>query len=398
MYRAANYWKKLEFFMANRLYHIDTQASTALGVAQVLNTNGVNNARFRVRNLHIRFALDVGSAGGGTAIGAGDIGATRIELLWRKTNRPFLNNVEARGLDFYCQREHQPAVGCLAYNTLVNQTIPVAANQTAIFDFKIPVEKLQAADGADYAQMLDEIGQLTIQLPAVLSAGTVTLNTWTTTFFAEGEDYEGAYFAGAQTRIDSLASSAGTTYEALCYGNKLRQIYSYSTNPGTPAVPLTAQTGETSPRVLFDGREVYNYRNLNGGDLAYYASNGWSQAGNFNAFYLTSTPPLLPQQSVICAPYVQLDPTKSIVSMDTVNVAQLTWAARSSATVAQDITFVVETIYPDNSGAALAQRVPGAAFMSAADVSALVSRPGPTGSAASAPIQDKAFLPAKVQM
>ena len=378
--------------MANRLYHIDTQASTALGVAQVLNTNGVNNARFRVRNLHVRFTLDVAGVAGGN-IGAADIGTTRLEMLWRKTNRPFLNNIEARGLDFYCQREHQPAVGCLGYNTLVNQPIPGAtANQTAVFDFKIPIEKIQAADGADYAQMLDEIGQLTIQLPAQLSGGAVTLNTWTTTFFAEGEDYEGAYFAGAQTRVDSLASSAGTTYEALCYGNKLRQIYSYSNNTGADP-----QTGETSPRVLFDGREVYNYRNLNGGDLAYYASNGYSQAGQYNLFYQTATPPNLPQQSIICAPYVQLDPTKSIVSMDTVNVAQLTWAARV-ATPANTISFVVETIYPDNSGAALAQRVPGAAFMSAADVSALVSRPGPTGSAASAPIQDKAFLPAKVQM
>ena len=300
--------------MANRLYHIDTQASTALGVAQVLNTNGVNNARFRVRSLHIRFALDVAGVAGGN-IGAADVGTTRIELLWRKTNRPFLNNLEARGLDFYIQREHQPSVGCLGYNTLTNQAIPAAtANQIAVFDFKIPVEKIQAADGADYAQMLDEIGQLTIQLPAQFTGGAAanTLNTWTTTFFAEGEDYEGAYFAGAQTRVDSLASSAGTTYEALCYGNKLRQIYSYSGNTGA-----NPQTGETSPRVLFDGREVYNYRNLNGGDLPYYASNGWSQAGLYNAFYLTSTPPALPQQSIICAPYVQLDPTKSIVAMDT---------------------------------------------------------------------------------
>ena len=84
--------------------------------------------------------------------------------------------------------------------------------------------------------------------------------------------------------------------------------------------------------------------------------------------------------------------------MDTVNVAQLTWAARASILVAQQITFVVETIYPDGAGAALAQRIPGAAFMNAADISALVSRPGPTGDSSDAPIQDKAFLPAKVQM
>lgn len=381
--------------MANRLYHIDTQASTALGVAQVLNTNGVNNARFRVRNLHLRFALNVTGGGVGGPLGAADIGTTRIELLWRKTNRPFLNNIEARALDFYIQREHQPSIGCLGFNTLVNQVVGAAAVTQCVFDFKIPMEKIQAADGADYAQMLDEIGQLTIQLPAQFTGGAATaaLNTWTTTLFAEGEDWEGSYFAGSQCRVDGLASSAGNTYEALCYGNKLRQIFSYSNNTAA-----SAQTGETSPRVLFDGREVYNYRNLNGGDLPYYASNGWSQQANFNLFYQPAVPPALAQQSIICAPYVQLDPTLSIVAMDTVNVAQLTWAARASVTVAQDITFVVETIYPDGSGAALAQRVPGAAFMNAADVSALVSRPGPNGDSSSAPIQSKAFLPAKVTM
>tara|TARA_R110000822_G_scaffold87563_5_gene203690 strand:+ start:179 stop:1330 length:1152 start_codon:yes stop_codon:yes gene_type:complete len=383
--------------MANRLYHIDTQASTALGVAQVLNTNGVNNARFRVRNLHLRFALNVTGGGAPTTIGAVDAGTTRIELLWRKTNRPFLNNIEARALDFYIQREHQPSVGCIGYNTLTPQNVAAGIATQCVFDFKIPIEKIQAADGADYAQMLDEIGQCTVQLPAALGgANPVALGTWTTTLFAEGEDYEGAYFAGAQTRVDGLASSAGNTYEALCYGNKLRQIYSYSNN--TAAAPAgSPQTGETSPRVLFDGREVYNYRNLNGGDLPYYASNGWSQSGIYNQFYLPSAVGL-PQQSIICAPYVQLDPTLSIIAMDTVNVAQLTWAARASILVAQQITFVVETIYPDGAGAALAQRIPGAAFMNAADISALVSRPGPTGDSSDAPIQDKAFLPAKVQM
>ena len=380
--------------MANRVYHIGTQSSTSLGVTQVLNTNGISNSRMRVRELHIRFDLDVTGVAGG-AIGEADVGTTRIELLWQKTNRPWLNNLEARGLDLYCAREHDPSGGSLSYSVLTDQTTSAAtANEQITFDFAIPVSKIQAKNGEDFAQMLDEIGQLTIQLPTQFTGGAAvnTLNTWTTTFYALGEDYASAYWAGSQCRVDSLASSSGATYEALCYGNKLRQIFSYSTD--TTNDP---QTEEQSPRVLLDGREVYNYRNLSGGDLAYYSSNGFAANRQYSEYYQLAASGNSTAQSLLCAAYCEIDPRKSIVDMSTVNVAQLTWSSRMTDP-ASNCTFVVETVYPSNSGAALAQRVPGSAYMTAGDVADVVSRPGPTGSAASAPIQDKAFLPAKISV
>lgn len=367
--------------MSDRVKFIGQASSTSLGADLVINANGIDDPKFLVKALRIRHEITL------SAITSGDLDETNVgtalhQWIWRKTNRPFLNNISARAIDIWAKAQQLPAV--TAYDVLTDQV--AAITNPHIFDFIVPLERKQAARPQDFCVALDEIGTLTVQLPATLANLTGgTLSNWTVRVYAIGVDMPaGIYKAGSLVRIDELTSGSGNDVELKCYGNRVRSLNEYTID--TSGSPIT---GEDQPRIEFDGVQKYDYRNLNGGDAALYAGQGWGAGLAYTSYVQAGA---TPQQVTLNAPWIRPSVEQKIADMPQVNTLQMRYSSRLSDTT--EARYILETVYPDSTGAMLRERVPGAENV--ADPNEITFRPGAAGSAEGASANLKAFLPVDV--
>ena len=364
--------------MANRLKFIGQASTTTLGADLIANVNGIDDSAFVCETLHIRHEV-VLSAGTGNLDNT-NVGQAQHELLWRKTNRPFLNNITGAAADLYAKAQSQPALAN-SFNVFAQQAI--STGNTHVFDIAVPLKRIQSARPADYCVALDEIGTLTVQLPASLANVTGgALTSWTVRFYCSGYDATpGKYKAGVLARIDELTGPSGNDVELKCYGNKVRSLIEYTTDPaGSPI------GGESAPRIEFDSVLKYDFRSLTGGDAAYYAGNGFGNGQAYTTYYQAGATSTV---NALSAPWIVPNPTQKLSGLHQVNVMQIRYNSRLADTT--EARFILETVYPDNSGSKLRERVPGAANVANPD--AIAYRPGTNGSASAASAADKAFMP-----
>jgi len=361
--------------MARRSRFIDSKSTTSLGASVILNTNGVLDPRFAVSSLLIKNTITLGATASGD-LSAGDVGLTRIEALWESLNTPFLNNVTYQTLDLWSSRHWHPAT----------QEFDVLADQAATgggsfsFDFIVPVKRQNAARPADYCVALSEFGQITVQIPSALTAGDFT--SWQVDVYAIGDDVKpGEYIAGSLQRVDELTGESGNVVDLRCYGHKVADLFGYTSNSGSPI------SGNTSPRVEFDGREIVNFRGLSSAQLPY-AWGDFKSVDAFSAFVDKTSSngysnTLL--EDLVPAGYLQ-----KISHMESVSTCQVFYNARISDTSHQ--RYALTTLYPSQAPAQLAQRVPGGSAAGADAVEAISTTPAANGGAAGGGM-DSAYLP-----
>lgn len=367
--------------MANRFKFIGQDSSTALGADLVINQNGIKDPNFVVEGVHIRHEILL------SAVSSGDfdetnVGAANHEWLWRKTNRPFLNNISAAAMDLWAKAQAAPDNG--GYNVLIDQA---AATTLHVFDFYLPLKRQQAARPDDYSVSLDEFGTLTVTLPSALTNITGgTLTTWTVRAYAVGRDAKpGEYVAGVLTRIDELTGPSGNDVDLKAYGNKIRSLHEFTwASDGSP----DSIDGEEGMRIEIDGVQKYDWRNLAGGDLNYYAGPGKGNGQLYSAFYQAGA---TPQQNTLIAPLIPVDPEAKISDFPQASVISISYTGRIATST--EARFILETLYPDSTGSKLRERVPGAESID--DPNDAAKRPGVSGSAAGA--ADSAFLPVTVR-
>ena len=367
--------------MARRSRFIDSKSTTSLGASLILNTNGVMDPRFAVSALLIKNTVSIDSSTTGGTFGAGDIGTTRIEALWESLNTPFLNNITYGTLDLWSARHWHPSA--TAFSVLADQVAASATAGSFSFDFVVPVKRQNAARPADYCVALSEFGQITVQTPAALNANGFT--GWTTEVYAIGDDTKpGEYIAGSLQRVDELTGDSGNVVDLRCYGHKVADLFGYTINPSSSPI-----SENTSARVEFDGREVVNFRGLDGSQLPYAWGNFKSvdAYSNFvgvvgtggSAYGNTLVEDLVPSA------YLQ-----KISHMESVSTAQIFYNSRLSSST--DQRYALTTLYPSQGGAQLAQRVPGGSAAGAAAIAAIASSPSATGGGAAGG-SDSAYLP-----
>jgi hypothetical protein len=366
--------------MARRARFIDSTTLQALGSTGILNVQGISDPRFIVDALVVRNTITLAGAPAGT-LGEADVGTTRIEALWKKLNTPFLNNVTFRTLDLWCKRQRLPSAH--DYDVLADQTAAATAHS---FDFVIPLRKSRAKRPDDYCVALDEIGQFAVQIPGTLSpvTGGMTLTSWGIEIYAIGRDAKaGEYTAGVLTRVDELTGDTGNDVDLRCYGHKVRDLFGYSVDPAASAI-----SGNTNPRVEFDGREIVNLRGFNGSQTPYL----WSDltgADDYADFVVGGAY----DNDLIedLAPAAFLD---KISEADQVRVAHVSYGAR--LTTPTDQRYCLETLYPSQSPAQLAQRVPGAGGVPAATMAEIAVTPSASGGRAN--VTQTAYFPAKIKV
>lgn len=363
--------------MARRSRFIDSKTAQSLGLSLILNTNGVQDPRFAVDALYIRNKVTLTGAGSGDFT-ADDIGSTRIEALYDSLNVPFLNNITYKSLDLWAARHWHPAQQ--TYNVLEDQTASAATHS---FDFIVPVKRQQGARPADYCVALNEFGQITVQIPAALApvTGGFTFSGWTVEVYALGQDVPGGEFiAGALQRVDELTGESGNVVDLRCYGHKVADLFGYTNDPTS----TNTIDNNTSPRVEFDGREVVNFRGLNGANTAW-AWGDLRSADAYENFVKASG-----YQNVLIEDLVPAGYLQKIGSMESVSTAQVFYNSRISTPTNQ--RYCLTTLYPSQAPAQLAQRVPGGAAAGADAIEAIAETPAASGGV-SAGAPDSAYLP-----
>lgn len=366
--------------MARRSRFIDSKTAQSLGQSLILNTNGVQDPRFAVDALYIRNSITYTGTPAGD-LGAADVGQTRVEALYDSLNVPFLNNVTYQTLDLWSARHWHPAQS--DFNVLATQTISAAG--TFNFDFVCPVKRQQGKRPADYCVALSEFGQVTVQLPASLAPTGGTFASWTVEIYAIGQDVpSGEFIAGALQRVDELTGESGNVVDLRCYGHKVADLFGFSADPGTVLSPVSPISGNTSPRVEFDGREVVNFRGLNGSQTSW-AWGDLRSADAYSNFVVAAGYSNILVEDLVPAGYLQ-----KIGAMESVNTAQVFYNSRLSST--SDQRYALTTLYPSQAPAQLAQRVPGGAAAGADAIEAIASTPAASGGV-SAGARDSAYLP-----
>lgn len=361
--------------MAVRVKFIDSRTTSSYSTTHNLNINGVDDPNFVVDRLVLRLSAVYSAWTSGTFTAAG-FGSGLCSLYWRKTNNLAINNVTWRAIDLWQKRQRKPAA--ISYDVFTTQTPTTGA--TFNFDLPIPMKRKLGARPADFCVPLSEIGQMQVSLPADPITGTFT--NLTMTLIAIGHDAKpGEYVAGSHWRLDELTGETGNNVTLDAGGNKVLDLFDYTIDPsGSPI------SDNTNPRVELDGREVVNFRDFNCSDTPWLwglleAADDYSDfrlvTGNVN----TLVGDLLP------APFLA-----KISAAEQVRTIRLDFGAR--LTTATDDRFVLTTLYPSQSPAVLAQRVPGAGGISAEDMAAIAQKPGVSGPAASG----SAFLPATIKV
>ena len=366
--------------MARRARFIDSTSLAALGTTGILNVNGIADPNFICDALVLRNQITLGGVPSG-ALDSDDVGTTRIEALWRKLNTPFLNNVTYRTLDLWCKRQRLPS--CHDYDVLTSQT---AAAATHSFDFVIPLRKPRAKRPDDYCVTLDEIGQFSVQIPSALAPVTagMTFAGWQIDVYAIGRDAKpGEYVAGVLTRVDELTGDSGNDVDLRCYGHKVRDLFGFSIDAASSPI-----SGNTNPRVEFDGREIVNLRGFNGSQTPYVWSD-LASADDYSDFVSASGYDNTLVEDL--APAAFLD---KISEAEAVRVAHVSYGAR--LVTATDQRYCLETLYPSQSPAKLAQRVPGAGSVPPATMAEIAVTPGANGGQANA--VQTSYLPAKIKV
>ena len=367
--------------MARRSRFIDSKSTTSLGSSLILNTNGVMDPRFAVGALLIKNTVSIDSTTAGGTFGASDIGTTRIEALWESLNTPFLNNVTYGTLDLWSARHWHPST--TAFSVLADQVAPATTAGSFSFDFIVPVKRQNAARPADYCVALSEFGQITVQTPASVNATGFT--NWTTSVYAIGDDTKpGEYIAGSLQRVDELTGDSGNVVDLRCYGHKVVDLFGYSTDPsGSPI------SGNTSARVEFDGREVVNFRGLDGSQLPY-AWGNFKSADDYSGFVGVVGAGGSAYSNTIIEDLVPSAYLQKISHMASVSTAQIFYNSRIASSTNQ--RYSLTTLYPSQGAAQLAQRIPGGSAAGAAAIEAIASTPGATGGGAGGG-SDEAYLP-----
>ena len=361
--------------MARRSRFIDSKSTTSLGSSLILNTNGVMDPRFAVGALLIKNTVVVDASSTAGNMGAIDVGTTRIESLWESLNTPFLNNVTYQTLDLWSARHWHPAT--TAFSVLADQANGGGATATFSFDFIVPVKRQESARPADYCVALSEFGQITVQTPAALTVGGFT--SWNTSVYAIGDDTKpGEYIAGSLQRVDELTGDSGNVVDLRCYGHKVADLFGYCANPTAPI------SGNTSARVEFDGREVVNFRGLDGSQLPY-AWGNFKSADSYANFVTAAGYSNTIVEDLVPSAYLQ-----KISHMASVSTAQIFYNSRITST--SDQRYSLTTLYPSQGAAQLAQRIPGGSAAGAAAIEAIASTPGATGGGAGGG-SDAAYLP-----
>lgn len=363
--------------MSVRVKFIDSRTTTSYSTTHNLNINGVDDPNFVVDRLVLRLSATYSAYTSGSFIASGTgFGSGLASLYWRKTNNLAINNVTWRALDLFQKRQRKPAA--INYDVFTTQT-PTTGGAFN-FDLPIPMKRKNGARPADYCVPLSEIGQLQVSLPADPITGTFT--NLTMTLIAIGHDAkQGEYVAGAHWRLDELTGESGNNVTIDAGGNKVLDLFNYTIDPASSPI-----SGDTQPRVELDGREVVNFRDFNCSDTPWLwglleASDDYADyrliTGNVNSLIGD----LLP------APFLS-----KISAAEQVRTIRLDFGARLSDST--EDRFVMTTLYPSQSPAVLAQRVPGAGGVSAADMAAIAQKPGVSGPAASG----SAFLPATIKV
>lgn len=366
--------------MARRARFIDSTSLAALGTSGILNVNGIADPNFICDALVIRNTVTLAGSPSGSLTSA-DIGTTRIEAIWRKLNIPFLNNVQYRTLDLWAKRQRLPSAH--DYDVLTAQ---VAAAGAHSFDFIVPFKKDRAAKPSDYCVALDEVGQISVQIPAALAPVTagMTFTSWLVEVFAIGRDAKpGEYVAGVLTRVDELTGDSGNDVDLRCYGHKVRDLFGYTIDAsGSPI------SGNTNQRVEFDGREIVNARGLNGSQLPYV----WGDltgADDYSDFVSASGYDNTLVEDLAPASYLD-----KITEAEAVRVAHVSYGAR--LTTPSDQRYCLETLYPAQTPSKLTQRVPGAGGVDAQQMAAIAQAPGLNGGPANT--LNTSYLPAKIKV
>ncbi len=362
--------------MARRSRFIDSKSTTSLGSSLILNTNGVMDPRFAVSALLIKNTVSVDATSTAANLGAGDVGTTRIEALWESLNTPFLNNITYGTLDLWSARHWHPSA--TAYSVLADQGNPGGAAASYSFDFVVPVKRQNAARPADYCVALSEFGQITVQTPASIATG--GFSSWTTEVYAIGDDTKpGEYIAGSLQRVDELTGDSGNVVDLRCYGHKVADLFGYTINSSSSPI-----SGNTSARVEFDGREVVNFRGLDGSQLPY-AWGNFKSVDSYATFVTAAGYGNTLVEDLVPSAYLQ-----KISHMESVSTAQIFYNSRISSST--DQRYALTTLYPSQGGAQLAQRVPGGSAAGAAAIAAIASSPSATGGGAAGG-SDSAYLP-----
>jgi hypothetical protein len=365
--------------MARRSRFIDSAQITTLGSTAILNVNGIADPKFVVDAILLKNTITLGGVAAGN-LDASDVGLTRIELLWRKLNTPFLNNVTYQTLDLFQKRQRLPSAQ--AFDVLAPQ---VAAAGSHSFDFIIPLRRPRAKRPDDYCVAMDEIGQFTVQIPGALApviAG-MSFTSWTVSAYAIGRDSKsGEFVAGVLTRVDELTGDGGNDVDLRCYGHKVRDLCGYTVD--TASSPIS---GNTNQRVEFDGREVVNLRGLDGSQTPY-AWADFTGADDYSDFVTAAgyTNTLVED----LAPAAYLD---KIAEAESVRVAHVSYGSRLATPT--DQRYILETIYPANSPSKLAQRVPGMGQVPPAALAEIAQTPGASGGQANT--LETAYLPSKLK-
>ena len=365
--------------MARRSRFIDSKTAQSLGQSLILNTNGVQDPRFAVDALYIRNSITYTGTPSGD-LGADDVGQTRIEALYDSLNVPFLNNSTYQTLDLWAARHWHPAQS--TFNVLTTQT--AAGAGTFNFDFICPVKRQQGKRPADYCVALSEFGQVTVQLPAALQPTGGTFASWTVEIYAIGQDVpSGEFIAGALQRVDELTGESGNVVDLRCYGHKVADLFGFSADSGSSDI-----SGNTSPRVEFDGREVVNFRGLNGSQTSW----AWGDLRSADSYdnFVSVVAGVPGYQNALVEDLVPAGYLQKIGGMESVNTAQVFYNSRLAST--SDQRYALTTLYPSQSPAQLAQRVPGGAAAGADAIEAIASTPAASGGV-SAGARDSAYLP-----
>lgn len=347
---------------SKRVYKVSVQTSNAIGgEGLILNTNPQNKPGFVVDYLIVRNKITwTGGTPSGT-LGVATLGGTRFDLDWNKTGQKAINNVTWPALDLFAARARRPSVR--AFDVLTDQA--VAASGSFHFDQIIPMRRQLGFKPGDYCVQLDEIGQLEITTPDLSSvAGTGTGFSWTSTLFAVGYDGKpGEYKAGVHWRLDERTGDTGLTVEINTGSRPLRQLFGYSADTSTSPI-----SGETSPTIQLDAEVKQQWIGANAAELSYLQGN-LLDSDDYSAFVVAAG-----YSNVLVADYLPADLDQKISDLPSPKIVTIEFAARMVDPT--DARYVIETLYPSQSPAGLAARIPGVAKLSAGEIRASLVRPG----------------------